>query len=315
MPIITNCEEVRAVYKNASQRKWVIPCLCSENLTTTEAILTATQDFAIENNLSKVPISLAITVRYDHRAQSENYTHTRDWSTGLKLFKADAKILANSGLFPNVDILLHLDHVQHDKDKELLSWDLSDFSSIMFDASTLPFDENILATAEFVKKMKSSIVIEGACDEIFDASGNEHNALSTPENAERFYHETGADMIVANLGTEHRASGQVLHYYGDVAEQIRDKIGQNIVLHGLSSVPLSQVKNLYHDGVCKANIWTILERDASVILLDEMLKNSDKIAGSNAKISHFTTMYRQDIVFNEMKKIIRSYLDMWYTTP
>jgi len=313
MPIITNCKKVRNIYKQAALLGWVIPCFCSENLTTTEAILSAAQEFAIENGYEKIPVSLALTVKYNHRAQAENYTHTRKWETGLKLFCADAKVLTESdGPFPNVDVLLHLDHVQHDNDAELLTWDLSGFSSIMYDASTLPFDENIFKTAEFVRKMKDKIMIEGACDEIFNATGDVHNTLTTPDNAKRFYEETGVDMLVANLGTEHRATEQVLHYYGDTAQEIRNVIGNKIVLHGLSSVTLDQVKNLYNDGICKVNIWTMLERDSTVILFEEMKKNADKITGRNASITHFTTLYRQDIVFNKMKDIVRTFLDMWY---
>lgn len=314
MPIINNCEEVRNIYKQAAKRRWVIPCFCSENLTTTEAILSAAQDFAVENNYKQLPVSLAITVKYDHRSQAEYYTHTRRWETGLKLFTSDAEILtAKDGPFPNVDVLLHLDHIQYDNDAELLKQDLSEFSSIMYDASTLPFEENIKKTAEFVKKHNSSIVIEGACDEIYDANGGVHNALTTPENAKRYYEETGVDMLVANLGTEHRASKQVLRYYGDIAHKIKDKIGYKTVLHGLSSVSLEQVKNLYEDGICKVNIWTMLERDASSVLLREMKINADKIAGEKSVLSHFTTTYRQDIIFNEMKKTVRGFLDMWYT--
>ena len=38
MPIITGRKNVLAIYEEAAKRGWVIPCLCSENLTTTEAI-------------------------------------------------------------------------------------------------------------------------------------------------------------------------------------------------------------------------------------------------------------------------------------
>jgi len=313
MAIIRDYLQVKETYQNAAEKKWVIPCFCSENLTTTEAILSAAQEFAADNGLSRVPVTLAITVQYDHRSQSKNYTHTRRWDTGLKLFCAAADVLAGpDGPFPNVDVLLHLDHVQHDNDKELLTWDLSDFSSIMYDASTLPFEDNIKSTAAFVEKMKDKIFIEGACDEIFDAAGQTHNALTTPENAKRYCDETGVDLIVANLGTEHRASGQTLHYYSDIAREIKDQVGPRLVLHGLSSVSLDQLKNLYNDGICKANIWTILERDSSPVLLDEMTKSAHYISGAKAAISHFTTVWRQDIVFAEMKKIVRTFFDLFY---
>ena len=61
--------------------------------------------------------------------------------------------------------------------------------------------------------MKGRIFIEGACDEIVDATGDVHNDMTTPEKAKSYIDETGVDMIVANLGTEHRASGKDLKYH------------------------------------------------------------------------------------------------------
>jgi len=202
----------------------------------------------------------------------------------------------------------------------------------MYDASTLPFAENIEKTAKFTEKMRGKILIEGACDEIFDAGGDIHNDLTTPEKALEYITRTGVDLIVANLGTEHRAAGETLHYYGDMARKIKEQIGPKIVLHGLSSVSLEQVKHLYNDGICKVNIWTLLERDSSPELLRQMTANAVKVAGKDAvqsllasgwlginaaadekaALSHFTTVWRQDIIFAEMKKIIYNFFDTWY---
>ncbi len=331
--IITKRDEVLALYRAAAARNWVIPCFCTENLTTTEAILSAAQDYAVENGHDRLPITLAITVQYDHRSQSRNYTHTRNWKTGLALFLADSRtLLAADGPFPNLDVILHLDHIQHDDDLELLESDLSAYSSIMYDASSLPFEENIRKTAEFVSRMGDKIVIEGACDEIFDATGETHNALTTPEKALRYKNETGVDLMVANLGTEHRASGQVLHYYDDVAREIKQLVGTCLVLHGLSSVSLDQLRAIYKDGICKVNIWTMLERDSSPALLTAMLEHAEAVAGPGTvkalaekgllpssasagnppSLAFFTTVWRQDIIFSEMKKLVRGFLELWY---
>ncbi len=334
MSIIRNVDEVRAVYKEAAERKWVIPCICTENLTTSEAILTAAEEFRVQNGYEKLPIIVAITCRYDHRSQSVNYTKTRRWDIGLKLFTEDLKVLCDgdNAPFRNIQVMIHLDHIQYDLDTELLKWDLHDYASIMYDASALPLDENIRRTAEFVAARGKDILIEGACDEIVDATGSVHNALTTPENAKRFLADTGADLVVCNLGTEHRATGKDLKYHGEASRAIRDVIGNKIVLHGTSSVPNDQVRKLFDDGVCKVNIWTALERDSSPVLFEDMLKNACKVVGSkkvkelisagllpstadsgeSAAISHFTTLYRQNVVFEYMKKAVREYLDMWY---
>lgn len=222
----------------------------------------------MDHGMDTLPIILAITNQYDHRSQSVNYTKTRRWDTGLKLFTNDIKVLAeDGGPFEKLQVMIHLDHTQHDTDLELLEGDLTDYASIMYDASTLPLEENIRKTAAFVKKRGKDILIEGACDEIVDATGSVRNALTTPEHALRFCQETGVDLVVCNLGTEHRATGKDLQYHGEVSRGIRDVIGHKIVLHGTSSVPNDQVRKLYNDGVCKVNVWTALERDATRLCL------------------------------------------------
>lgn len=330
MPIITGRENVLAVYAEAARRGWVIPCLCSENLTTTEAVLSAASQFAADKGYDRIPITLAITNQYDHRHQSVFYTHTRRWDIGLRLFRTDAEIISEA--FPNVDLLLHLDHAQFDSDAGLLESDLSMYSSVMYDASALPMEENIKRTRDYVSRKGHQLLIEGACDEIVDATGADRCEITSADKCEHYMRETGVDMVVANLGTEHRASSQSLHYYADAAKAIRRRIGHKICLHGASSVSNSQIKRLFADGICKVNIWTALERDASPALTEFMVKNTAKCGGpaleqrlidegyltpssktaSPASLQHFTTTARQEIVFAEMQKIVRGYLDLWY---
>ncbi len=332
MPLITGRQNVLDLYREAAENRWVIPCFCTENLTTTEAILAASLEHGRKIGKPGLPVTIAITNQYDHRAQSPNYTHTRRWDIGLQLFLKDLEVLTQAtSPFADLRVMVHLDHTQFDTDTALLGWDMTRFSSIMFDASRLDFDSNIRLTADFVASRGKEIVVEGACDEITDATGDEHGGLTTPERAERYLRETSADMIVANLGTEHRAAAGTLTYHGELARQVAEKIGCRMVLHGASSVPGGQIRALFDDGICKVNLWTALERDASPVLLTQMVKNAVAVAGpktvaslksegllgpqvpetGSASISHFTTVYRQDIVYAEMKRIAASYFDLW----
>ncbi len=333
MPLIIDREAVLSIYKEAAELRWVIPTFCAENLTTLEAVLSATKEYGESIGKNDLPITLAITNLYPHRAQSLNYTHSGDWELGLRLFLADINTLTSTkSPYKELRVMVHLDHIQPDSDSDLLEWDLSNFSSIMFDASTKPFAENIQLTKAFVEANRSKIVIEGACDEIVDATGMEKSELTTPERAKEFVEETSVDFIVANLGTEHRASAAELKYHGNIAKSIKSEIGSKIVLHGCSSVPNEQVKSLFDDGVCKVNIWTTLERDSSPILFREMVKNAAKVAGpdeasamlrecllgekadtsSKADLGYYTTVFRQSLVFKKMKEIVKSYLELWY---
>lgn len=332
MPIITNRRAVLAIYAEAAARGWVLPCFCSENLTTTEAILAASLDRAHELGIPDLPVIVAITNQYDHRTQSVYYTQTRRWDIGLKLFMADLQVLAGRGSpFENLRIMIHLDHTQFDDDQELLGWDLSQFSSIMFDASKVSFAENIRLTRQFVEAWGDRIVIEGACDEIVDATGSTRSDLTTADKAEEYLRGTGVDLIVANLGTEHRATGKDLRYYGDHARQIRDRIGTRIVLHGASSVPADQLADLINDGICKVNLWTALERDTTPVLFKDMVRHACEVAGSQtvselkqagllgescldnhkASIAYFTTTYRQTVIFEAMKDLVHASCKLW----
>jgi fructose/tagatose bisphosphate aldolase len=333
MPLILERQKVLDVYQEAAQKRWVIPTFNTENLTNTEAILAAALEYSQIINQPDLPVTIGITNQYSHRSQSVYYTHTRRWDIGLKLFLADIEVLTSKGSpYENLTVMIHLDHAQWDTDEPLLNWDMSKFSMIMYDASNLPFEENIRLTARFVMENGHKIVIEGACDEIMDATGDERSSLTTPEQAIKYLNQTKADFIVANLGTEHRASASDLKYHGDLARQISKLTGPKLVLHGASSVGNDQIRNLFNDGIAKVNIWTIMERDSSPVLFEDMVKNASNVIGkerteamiesgllgenviksTKASLSHYTTAYRQDIIFGEMKKIVMEYFKLWY---
>jgi fructose/tagatose bisphosphate aldolase len=138
--------------------------------------------------------------------------------------------------------------------------------------------------------------------------------------------------LVANLGTEHRASASTLRYHAEAARQINKITGKKLVLHGTSSVGNDQLKNLFADGIAKVNIWTILERNSAPVLFENMVRDASKIVGpektaamiqsgllgkkvqkrGKPSLSHYTTAYRQGIIFIEIKKIALTYLRLWY---
>ncbi len=176
------------------------------------------------------------------------------------------------------------------------------------------------------------ILVEGACDEIAEATQPVSNDLTTPDMAEKFHRETGVDIIVVNLGAEHRTTAATLQYHSELAREITKRIGPRLCMHGTSSIPKQQIAHLFDDGIRKANIWTALERDSSPALFQEMLENAAKIVGpektkeliikellgnkadcsSAPSVNYYTTTYRQEIVFQRMKDIITGYLSTCY---
>ncbi len=333
MPLILDRENVIDIYAEAAEQGWVLPSFNTENLTTCEAILTATKEYGKSIGINDLPIIIGITNNYIQRPQAVYYTKTRNWELGLRLFLSDLRVLtAVDSPFGKLRVMLHLDHIQWDSDQELLTWDMNQFSSIMYDASTLPLEQNIKKVTDFVEQNKKTILIEGACDEIGISLLDSDDGLTTPENAESYYQKTGVDIIVANLGTEHRTSATSLKYHERLAWDITKKIGPRLCLHGTSSVSMEKLTRLFDDGICKVNIWTTLERDSTPTLIKNILNNVSKMVGrekvndwvnnqllsksidqsSTPSVDYFTTTYRQDIIFSRMKEIISSYLNLWY---
>ena len=333
MPLLLDRNQVLDVYAESAKKAWVLPTFNSENLTTTEAILAATKNYGEKIGINDLPIIIGITNNYQFRPQSVFYTHTRRWDIGMKLFLKDIEILTSQNSpYSNLKVMIHLDHIQWDDDLELLDWDMGQFSSIMYDASTLPFEKNIELTTQFRKKHNQNILIEGGCD-VIGKTSEEDGGLTSPEDAYRYLLETGVDIIVANLGTEHRASSAALKYRGDLAREISRKFGKGcLCLHGTSSVSLDSLGELFNDGIRKVNIWTALERDSSKLLLQEMVKNASKIVdqkqislmiekkifgktvmkNNSVSVEYYTTTYRQNIVYLEMQKLVTNYLKIFY---
>jgi fructose/tagatose bisphosphate aldolase len=332
MPLITDREQVREIYTEAETRKWVLPAFNSENLTTSEAILQAVYDFGRKMQVSDLPVIIGITGRYPDRPQSVYYAHNRQWDLGLRLFLRDLQVLTDKDSpYAKLRVMIHLDHIRWDLDAELLTWDMKNFSSIMYDASTLPFGENIIHTARFVEKMGQIIFIEGACDEIGENTFSGDQTMSAAR-AQDYYRQTGVDLIVVNLGTEHRAAESKLNYKRDLARKITALIGPRLCLHGSSSVARQNLGQLFADGVRKVNLWTALERESTSILFQDMLSHvtsmagpdrvkkwiNDKLLGegieTNGVLSaeYFTTTYRQQIVYKAMQQIVKEYLNLWY---
>lgn len=314
MPLITGRERVQDVLAKAAERGWVLPAFNTENLTTTEAVLAAAVERGRRLGIQGLPIIIDITNNYPPRPQAVNYSHTRKWEIGIRLFLADLRVLCEApSPYAQLEVLAHLDHIQWDLDAELLAGDLNGIASVMFDASTLPLEENIRRTAAFVADRGRTLLVEGACDEIASHRGAmAGDTLTDPAVAERFWHGTGVDILVANLGTEHRANESTLSYRGDLARAITCRIGPRLCLHGASSVNPAELRRLFSDGVRRVNLWTTLERDSTPVLLRAMQANAAKLAGFGAELEFFTGTWRQEIVFREMRRIVGNYLELWY---
>ncbi len=129
MPLVRERDQVLDVYRYAAERGWVVLTFCAENLTTIEAVLAAVKDHGECIGCRQLPVTIAITNLYSHRSQTTNYTHTGKWNMGLRLFLADLEVLTSpESPYADLKVMVHLDHIQHDVDEPLLSWNMQQFS-------------------------------------------------------------------------------------------------------------------------------------------------------------------------------------------
>ena len=153
------------------------------------------------------------------------------------------------------------------------------FALVMFDASHYPLEENMRRTADYVARYGDQVVIEGAVDELKEArQGGEAFAMTTPEEAARYLEVTGCDLIVPNVGTEHRAAqaGRA-EYRRERARQISEAVGPNLVLHGTSCMGEADLSSVPLDGFVKVNVWTIIETTGARAVADYVLQNVGRL--------------------------------------
>jgi fructose/tagatose bisphosphate aldolase len=82
--------------------------------------------------------------------------------------------------------------------------------------------------------------------------------LSDPRRVGQFVERTGVDLVVPNLGTEHRTASDVpLEYRRDIAREISKLVGPIQALHGTSSLG-DRLETVGSDDICKVNFYTAL---------------------------------------------------------
>lgn len=156
-----------------------------------------------------------------------------------------------------VPVALHLDHGEYEDAKKCIELG---YTSVMFDGSHLPFDENLEKTKEIVALAHSKGVSVEA--EVGSIGGEEDGIIGSGELADvaecKTISDTGIDFLAAGIGNIHGSYPE--NWAGlsfDRLKEIADAIGgKPIVLHGGSGIPLNQIQEAISLGVSKINVNT-----------------------------------------------------------
>ncbi|NQT87841.1 class II fructose-bisphosphate aldolase, partial [bacterium] len=279
MPLVTDAAQTREIYQEARECGAAILNLNPEAPRGIEACLRAAKAVGERVGADDIPIILSVCGTYHLRPQIRYYTSLDDPLFGFDAWWASVNFYCDpDGPFGKIRAITHLDHGQPDDDTEILENLVGRLGSVMFDASTLPLEENIAATARYVERFRDQTVVEGCVDEIFDSgTGEQKNQVTTVEQATRYVTETGVDLIVPNLGTEHRASARDIHYHGDQARVLVAAVGKLLVLHGTSSLSPDDYTHLKDDGIIKVNLWTAIEKAGAQAAVRNAIENLGNI--------------------------------------
>lgn len=167
----------------------------------------------------------------------------------------------------NIPVVLHLDH---GKNLEVIREAIaSGYTSVMFDGSALPYEENVRVTKQVVKwghARRISVEAElGSIKGIEDlVSVAERDAvLTNPEQAKQFVKETGCDTLAVAIGTAHGAykfTG-VTHLDLERLKKIAALVKVPIVLHGASGVMEDVVELAEKHGAKLGEARGVLDED------------------------------------------------------
>ncbi|MCD8018790.1 MAG: class II fructose-1,6-bisphosphate aldolase [Clostridiales bacterium] len=156
-----------------------------------------------------------------------------------------------------VPVALHLDHGTYEGSKKCIE---AGFSSIMFDGSSLPIEENIEKTKELVAICEEKgMSIEA---EVGSIGGEEDGVIGMGECADpqecKKIADLGVTMLAAGIGNIHGkypANWKGLQF--DVLDEIQKLTGEMpLVLHGGTGIPEEMVKKAISLGVSKVNVNT-----------------------------------------------------------
>ena len=241
MPLVTTTE----MFKKAYDGGYAIGAFNVNNMEIVQGITEAAQE-------EKAPLSLQVSK--GARAYA-NHTYL------VKLVEA-AVIEC-----PDIPIALHLDHgPDFETCKACID---GGFTSVMIDASSKPFEENIAITKKVVEYAHDhGVVVEAELGTLAGVEDDvkvsaEDSSYTRPEEVEEFVTKTGCDSLAIAIGTSHGAykftpAQCTRNEKGilvppplrfDVLEEVSKRLpGFPIVLHGSSSVPQEYVKMINEHG-------------------------------------------------------------------
>lgn len=184
---------------------------------------------------------------------------------GLEYIMSMARVAAENSSTP---VAIHLDHAT---DLEAIKRVIeAGFNSVMIDASSRTFDENVQIVREVVDYAHArNVTVEAELGHVPDAIAGTGEAasqgdvivdpedcLTQPEDVIEFVKQTGVDALAVAIGTAHGSYVSTPELHIDLLKEINAVSKASLVLHGGSGTPEDQIQAAIENGITKINVFT-----------------------------------------------------------
>lgn len=159
-----------------------------------------------------------------------------------------------------VPVAVHLDHAESpDLVREAVGLG---FTSVMFDASQLPYDENVAATREITDHChRAGVWVEAELGEVGGKDGAHAPGVRTdPDEARAFAASTAVDALAVAVGSSHAMLTRDAVLDFELIARLREAVPVPLVLHGSSGVGDTDLAKAVTAGMTKVNISTHLNK-------------------------------------------------------
>lgn len=186
-----------------------------------------------------------------------------------------------------VPVVVHYDHgLTFERCMEALQLG---FSSVMFDGSAKPYEQNLAETKEIVKIAHAmGATVEGEIGHVGEAA-NEDNLLTdmytTPDEAESYLNATGVDALAIAIGSAHGVYKTKPMLNIPRLCEIRNRVDVPLVLHGGSGLSDDDFRNTIRNGIAKVNIFTDLCLAGSRAMKEASDNNISYLDARNLKVN------------------------------
>src|SRR5699024_7108671 len=159
-----------------------------------------------------------------------------------------------------IPVAVHLDHAE---DLDLVAEALElGFTSILYDGSRLPAQENIATTADVVRRAHDrGVSVEAELGEIGGKNGGDDPSVRPdPGEAAEFAAATGVDLLAVAVGPSHAMTSRGATLDEDLIGKIAAAVDVPLVLHGSSGVSDEGMRGAIGAGMTKINVSTHLNK-------------------------------------------------------